>query len=425
MLLLLLFGLIPLIIYGIVNQLGILYYVATIITTLVFPVIPVIISNLLVLLIMSFSKVAKNKNKFQIIASIILIIVIFMLSFTFSSSDNSQEQILQMVTQANGLVEIIQKNFPTLTFAIQSLTNDSIGIVAINIAEMIGITALLYAIYVVLAEKLFLKGAVGNLSSGVKTKKLNEKKMFRKTTLFKAYVGKEFKTLYRNPIFFMQCLLPAILLPILIVIAIIVSITSQGGNVGEISNMFEDNTSISIGIILACIVQFFSMFVYLSITAISREGQNAIFMKYIPVTLEKQLNYKTMPNIIIMSVINVAVIVIAEYLIKMPVIYMVMTFILMSVISYLQSFVLILIDLNKPKLEWNSEYTVAKQNLNLMWPLILGIVNIMVVVGFTSMVSTKNPYIIIGSLTIIYMIAIIIVKKYIRKNINKQFEKIY
>lgn len=374
---------------------------------------------------MSFSKVAKNKNKFQIIASIILIIVIFMLLFTFSSSDNSQEQILQMVTQANGLVEIIQKNFPTLTFAIQSLTNDSIGIIAINIAEMVGITALLYAIYVVLAEKLFLKGAVGNLSSGVKTKKLNEKKMFRKTTLFKTYVGKEFKTLYRNPIFFMQCLLPAILLPILIAIAVIVSITSQGGNVGEISNMFEDKTSISIGIILVCIVQFFSMFVYLSITAISREGQNAIFMKYIPVTLEKQLNYKTMPNIIIMSVINVAVIVIAEYLIKMPVIYMVMTFILMSVISYLQSFVLILIDLNKPKLEWNSEYTVAKQNLNLMWPLILGIVNIMVVVGFTSMVSTKNPYIITGSLTIIYMIAIIIVKKYIRKNINKQFEKIY
>lgn len=156
---------------------------------------------------MSFSKIAKNKNKFQIIASIILIILIFMLSFTFSSSDNSQEQIIQMVTQANGLVEMIQKNFPTLTFAIQSLTNNSVEIVVINIAEMVGITAVLYAIYVVLAEKLYLKGAVGNLSSGVKTKKLNEKKMFRKTTILKTYVGKEFKTLYRNPIFFMQCLL--------------------------------------------------------------------------------------------------------------------------------------------------------------------------------------------------------------------------
>ena len=97
----------------------------------------------------------------------------------------------------------------------------------------------------------------------------------------------------------------------------------------------------------------------------------------------------------------------------------------MSVVSYLQSFILILIDLNKPKLEWNSEYTVVKQNLNLMWPMILGIINIMLIISFTSTVSTKNPYIIISSLIMLYTIAIIIVKKHIRKNINKQFEKIY
>ena len=97
----------------------------------------------------------------------------------------------------------------------------------------------------------------------------------------------------------------------------------------------------------------------------------------------------------------------------------------MSVVSYLQSFILILIDLNKPKLEWNSEYTVVKQNLNLMWPMILGIINIMLIICFTSTVSTKNPYIIISSLIMLYTIAIIIVKKHIRKNINKQFEKIY
>lgn len=374
---------------------------------------------------MSFSKIAKNKNKFQIIASIILIILIFMLSFTFSSSDNSQEQIIQMVTQANGLVEMIQKNFPTLTFAIQSLTNNSVEIVVINIAEMVGITAVLYAIYVVLAEKLYLKGAVGNLSSGVKTKKLNEKKMFRKTTVLKTYVGKEFKTLYRNPIFFMQCLLPVILIPILIAITTIISINSQGGNIGKIVAMFENRTSISIGIMLVCIAQFFSMFSYISITSISREGKNVIFMKYIPITLEKQLYYKTMPNLIIMFIINVIIILIAEYLIKMPIIYSTIIFVLMSVVSYLQSFILILIDLNKPKLEWNSEYTVVKQNLNLMWPMILGIINIMLIISFTSTVSTKNPYIIISSLIMLYTIAIIIVKKHIRKNINKQFEKIY
>ena len=40
------------------------------------------------------------------------------------------------------------------------------------------------------------------------------------------------------------------------------------------------------------------MFVYISATAISRDGQNAVFMKYIPVPLMKQIDYKVVPNIV-------------------------------------------------------------------------------------------------------------------------------
>lgn len=415
----------PLIIYGIINSLGVLYYIAMIITTLLFPIIPILISNLLVLLIMSFSKIAKNKNKFQIIASIILMVGIFAISFMFSSQDESNEQIIQMVTQTNGLVEMIKTNFPTLKFAIESLTNDSIVAVLINIVEMLGITAILYAIYVILAEKLYLKGAVGNLASGVKHKKINEKKLFKKTTLWRTYVGKEFKTLYRNPIFFMQCILPVIMFPIIVVVMAFISITSQGVNITELPSMVENEASISTGILIICIAQFLSMFLYISITAISRDGQNVVFMKYIPVSLEKQMNYKIMPNFIVMSIVNIAIVALTEYLTKMPILYICMTFILMSIISYLQSFVLILIDLNKPKLEWSSEYTVVKQNLNLIWPMILGIANIMIVVAFTSLMPIENAYLITGGLIILYIIAVAVVKEYLRKNINKQFEKIY
>ena len=415
----------PLIIYGIVNSLGALYYTTMIITTLLFPIIPILISNLLVLLIMSFSKIAKNKNKFQIIASIILMVGIFAISFMFSSQDESDEQIIQMVTQTNGLVEMIKTNFPTLKFAIESLTNDSIVVVLINIVEMLGITAILYAIYVILAEKLYLKGAVGNLASGVKHKKINEKKLFKKTTLWRTYIGKEFKTLYRNPIFFMQCILPVIMFPIIVIVMAFISITSQGVNIAELPSMVESEASISTGILIICIAQFLSMFLYISITAISRDGQNIVFMKYIPVSLEKQMEYKIMPNFIVMSIINIAIVAITEYLTKMPILYICMTFILMSIISYLQSFVLILIDLNKPKLEWSSEYTVVKQNLNLIWPMILGIANIMIAVAFTSLMPIDNAYLITGGLIILYIIAVAVVKEYLRKNINKQFEKIY
>lgn len=66
-----------------------------------------------------------------------------------------------------------------------------------------------------------------------------------------------------------------------------------------------------------------------------------------------------------------------------------------------------------------------KQNLNLIWPMILGITNIMIAVAFTSLMPMDNAYIITGGLIVLYIIAGAVVKEYLRKNINKQFEKIY
>ena len=182
------------------------------IVLLTFPIIPVLISSLLVLIVMSFSKFAKNKNRFQLIATLFIIAIICMLSFTTSSQETSPEELIEMVTKANGLVETIRGAFPTLGMAIESLVNTNLQNQILNLLLLVTTTGIIYILYIILGQKLYLKGAVGNLSSGKKTKKkIDERKLFKKSTLFGTYVGKEFKTLLRNPVFFMQCVLPAIL----------------------------------------------------------------------------------------------------------------------------------------------------------------------------------------------------------------------
>ena len=421
-------GLIPLSIYGILTYANILYYIEMVIVLLIFPIIPILISNLLVLIVMSFAKFTKNRNRFQLIATILILVIVFVASFAMGNTDSSPEELVQMVMKANGMVELVKNAFPTLGMAIESLTNINIGIQLLNIVFLIATTAVIYALYLLVGQKLYLKGAVGNLSSGKKNKKkIDEKKVFKNSTIFKTYVGKEFKTLLRNPIFFMQCVLPAIIFPILIIGMTILGINEESnGQTIDFANMFTNKTSIYIGIGILCVIQFFLMFIYISATAISRDGQNAVFMKYIPVKYMKQIDYKVMPNIIMTSVMSIITVIIAGILIKADILYLLLILITSIIMGVFQSYILIIVDLKKPKLEWNSEYAVVKQNMNLIWPAVSGLVSITVLIILAIMLENiLNSFILTGIIALVYLLVTIITRNYINNNINKLMEKIY
>ena len=421
-------GLIPLSIYGILTHANILYYIEMVIVLLIFPIIPILISSLLVLIVMSFAKFTKNRNRFQLIATILILVIVFIASFAMGNTDSSPEELVQMVMKANGMVELVKNAFPTLGMAIESLTNINIGIQLLNIMLLIATTAIIYALYVLVGQKLYLKGAVGNLSSGKKNKKkIDEKKAFKNSTIFKTYVGKEFKILLRNPIFFMQCVLPAILFPILIIGMTILGINEESnGQTIDFANMFTNKTSIYIGIGILCVIQFFLMFIYISVTAISRDGQNASFMKYIPVKYMKQIDYKVMPNIIMTSIMSIITVIIAGILIKVDILYLLLILITSIIMGVFQSYVLIIVDLKKPKLEWNSEYAVVKQNMNLIWSVVISLISITaLIISGVVLENTFNSFILTGIIALVYLLVTIITRNYINNNINKLMEKIY
>lgn len=421
-------GLIPLVIYGVLTSANVLYYISMLIVLIIFPIIPVLISSLLVLIVMSFAKFTKNRNRFQLIATILVLVAVCILSFTVGDSSTTPEELVGMVTQANGLVEMLRGAFPTLGMAIDSLTNVSLGNQILNLLLLVVTTAVIYFIYMLIGQKLYLKGAVGNLASGKKTKKkLDETKAFKKSSLTKTYVGKEFKTLLRNPVFFMQCVLPAILFPILMIVVTFAGIKGeQNDTTVDVTSMITNKTSVYLGIGILCAIQFFLMFIYVSATAISRDGQNAVFMKYIPVSLMKQVDYKVMPNIIMTTIMSVITIIIVEYLFRLPIIYLLLITIAGIIMGVLQSYISIIVDLKKPKLEWSSEYAVVKQNMNLIWPVILGLLNITVII-ILSVILGKfvNSYILTIIIAIVYLLLTIVVRDYIQKNVSKLFEKIY
>ena len=142
-------------------------------------------------------------------------------------------------------------------------------------------------------------------------------------------------------------------------------------------------------------------------------------MKYIPVSLYKQYMYKIIPNIIMNIVTIIITLGMAEYLLNLPVITLIALFVVATIMGILQSIAMIIVDLKRPKLNWDSEYAVAKQNLNLVFPVLLSIVNIVILVGFVYLLKDINVYMGIGILGILYIAATVITNKYLY---NKQYE---
>lgn len=420
-----LIGFIPLVMYGILTGAGIVYYLTMILAVILVPILPVLLISMLVMFIMSFAKLTKNRNRFQLFATLLVLAIIIAISISTSGmkQDLTNEEMAQMVVKANGMIELVKGYVPTVDYLMEALTTNSLFTAIVEVLKTLGITIIGFIVYMLIAQKIYFKGLVGNLFGGgasSSNKEINQKE-YRNSKLYKSYVGKEFKNMARNPVFLMQCLIPAVLIPIIMVVVVYAGLNSDEMGLEQITQMLQQmpTNTFFIACIILGVIQFFTMFIYISITAISRDGENAVFMKYIPVSLYKQYLYKIIPNIIMNIVTIIITLGMAEYLLRLPAITLIALFIVATIMGILQSIAMIIVDLKRPKLNWDSEYAVAKQNLNLVFPVLLAMVNIVILVGCVYLLKDINVYMGIGILGILYIAATVITNKYLY---NKQYE---
>ena len=420
-----LIGFIPLVMYGILTGAGIVYYLTMILAVILVPILPVLLISMLIMFIMSFARLTKNRNRFQLFATLLVLAIIIAISISTSGmkQDLTNEEMAQMVVQANGMIELVKGYVPTVDYLMEALTTNSLFTAIVEVLKTLGITIIGFIVYMLIAQKIYFKGLVGNLFGGgasSSNKEINQKE-YRNSKLYKSYVGKEFKNMARNPVFLMQCLIPAVLIPIIMVVVVYAGLNSDGMGLEQITQMIQQmsTNTFFIACIILGVIQFFTMFIYISITAISRDGENAVFMKYIPVSLYKQYMYKIIPNIIMNIVTIIITLGMAEYLLRLPAITLIALFIVATIMGILQSIAMIIVDLKRPKLNWDSEYAVAKQNLNLVFPVLLAMVNIVILVGCVYLLKDINVYMGIGIIGILYIAATVITNKYLY---NKQYE---
>ena len=292
-----LFSVIPLIIYGIITGVNILYYLKLIIILFVFPIMPVLIVSIIIMFLIKLSKFIKNKDIFQIIITTIFMFFIFILefyigNFAINKIDNNvnlqgQEVALEF-NNFNNKIKNINKYFLQINSSINFLINRDEGKIILELLNIIFIDIIFFGIFIFIGKRYYLKNILKN-NNKYYLKNFNkfvDDKKIKKINYGRAYIKKEFKVLFKNPIFFMQCIFPIFILIISLIIITIFTFPNLKAILT--SDILGDEIDFSIDLNVICLVLGIIQFIFtisnVSITSISREGKNANYMKFIPVS---------------------------------------------------------------------------------------------------------------------------------------------
>lgn len=419
---------IPMIVYGILTKVNFLCYIYMFLVLLILPIIPILLTSLIIAIIMRFTNFIKNKNKVLYITIIISMFLMGFVTMIFSNNQTiSVSGFRNIILKTNGLAESIADYFILIKPIMNTLLNydniDGLKNLILYYLESI----ICYFIIIFIISKIYLKGAIGTTINSDKNTKCEFKELnlkdFESKKMNKTYIIKEWKTLLRTPIFCIECVIMPLLYPICI-LAIVLFLMQFAKLVGlDLIESFKSIVNSSLGISIFLIVgQVFYMLNFSSIIAISRDSNNAILIKFLPIDLYKQFKIKIRIGILINTLASL-IVSIAFLIFTKNLLFTFIIFLSLCFINVIGEKCKLLIDLQNPQMNWNSEYTMMKQNTNIMYELFYTFF-ISGCIFVISKIIIRSSIFLFTIFVITFLINFIL-SKYIDKKKAKLFKKIY
>lgn len=380
-----------LIFFGIQQGCGVLYYVYGLIGLIFVPILPLALATLLVMLIMRVTNLTRYRELLKIIGGTVAILLGISISLLMQRfADVTPEQISELLLSGNHSLAILQTRvFPTVKWAVQALLNYEIAAGLTNLLVFAGLSGLLFAALLFLAELVYFKGVIGISESSSRryaVRKGSLDRLVKKRSAIISYLLLEIRLLIRTPVYFLNCVLSNFLWPLILIFSFVVA-PSDGdvsGLLGYAKGAINDPglAGIALGIILA-VFAFMSGSNGVAATAISREGQDLYIKHYLPISYRDQIVAKLLSSVVVGYSGVVSLTVPLAVLFGVPLYFTVITLALAFLPLALTSMSGLLLDLLNPKLEWDSEQKAVKQNLNVVFNILFSTVLAGIMVAVT------------------------------------------
>lgn len=348
---------------------GFLFYISALITFVLIPILPLVLSTILTILVMRFVPLFKNRDRFHMIAGIVTLVLALSFSFGMQSLDpnstDPQAMLSLLVEGNNSLLNTFTKLLPNISYFARALCENSLTDLSIAIL----ITALSLVILITLGKYLYFKGAIGFGETGSFRKTMSgdelQKSTQQKNKLI-TYALKELKLLVRTPVYFLNCIGTCVIMPILLILLpMFQSSPEESFDIGSLVHMVTNSSNfLAYLVFMGLGIGFFAGTInMISATAISREGAHIMYMKYIPMSYRDQIHAKTLGGILLGLLTSLFTILPMYFLFPMPFYYYIILFACSCITTVLGNELGIIFDLMHPKLIWEQEAAAVKQNM--------------------------------------------------------------
>ena len=413
--------------FGILDKQNWLFYLKAILTLFLIPIVPMCISAVLVMILMRFSRLFRNKDTFNVITGIISVILAMSINFIMQSGNKpgapigSDSSLLKADKLAYKIIS------PSIAFIGDKITkNLSVFLVGFFIVVLISIIA--YGIFYFVGSKLYLDGVQGVSESASKrqvltTSKLNN--MSKSKTSLATLISKEIKTLLRTPAYLLNLILPQFIVLIFSFGYAIFMFFKYSKNI-NLSDVINGIGTIDLPLILlisACITIFFAAISPITGTAFTREGSNFEYLKYLPVEGKTIINSKFLTALYFTLPLILLIYIPALILFKKSISYLLIGLVtgLLSIISIFS--ISLLIDAKNPKLDWENETKAVKQGLNGFLQFLIVLLFIALLVGLTYLFPVDSTTYIAIILVSLVIVAIVSYTALIKFGINAIYNK--
>ena len=384
--------------YGVAANAGVGYYCMGLIVFLLLPVAPLSLASIIDMLIMSFTDIAKNKDRFRMFSAIFGMILALGISFgsqKIGQNLSNAAAIQKLMEQGdNSLLSTMSKLFPTNKLAVMALVSDSAVTGILYLLGFIGAMAICFGVFYGLSGLLYFRGAVGINESASTRRKLGkaafEKETTKKGSLMAVY-GKEMRLLYRNPGYFVNCVLMNFLFPLFIVIPFI-----AGGKMEpkEIEQLSSIATMPGITFVVAAFITATNS---IGSSAISREGRLLYINKFLPLSAKTQLKAKLMTALFFGTIASFLLLLAEGIMFGLGIEKALLGFVICLMATAFTAITGLLLDVTFPKLNWDNELKAVKQNMNVLFLMLITVI----VGGLTAFL--------IGMLRLDYVVASLII----------------
>ncbi len=418
---------------------GFIVFINQILYFLFFPLIPISLTFFITIIIDKIIGIQKHREVFSLIyplLSVIGIVLVELAMQSISPSDSPSNNVeviaalkesIASLADSWGFLAPISKFltygyiFNNLSGLLYALCFSAISVAVVTLATLT-------------AGAAYQKSMIGDNEKSRKShKKSGEvlKTDVKKRSPITTYIQKEIRMIVRSPAALMQLIFPPIIFTAMFAVSIF-SVYFTSDKMQEefqqiilyVQNLMSFENGLMPFIVIGVTLILNTMIVA-SATAISREGKNAYLIKSIPLKASTQVRIKMIPGLFF-SLLMLFILVIACTLgFSLPWYFPLIVAFPIILWSLVANYIMILIDLNKPYLEWENETASIKQNRSTIFSMLILFALVIVIAGLGVVVflfSSLDSTLFLIILTVLAIILIVIMETYIKKHNNTLFK---